>query len=345
MSQAAKKSKRSSQSPFEEPILVKYSPHHEFPLSSVSSLALHALVIGILIIGGIILARLNWDSGNQPISADAVSLEEAGGGGGNPAGVGSGPGNGVLPPEAPDAPLPDPSEKVIVDPDKREKLEQAKKDVLTLPEFKDEEGKRLIEEGSKAVNSFLSLNKDVRDKLQKGLAAGQGKGGTGRGGGEGTGTGTGTGSGVGPGSGTGERVKRLLRWTLIFNTRDGRDYMRQLDAFGAIVAFPDPKNPNNYLVVRDLKETPAQARPEDIGQIERIYWIDDGAASVRSLASALGLPQIPQHFVVFFAREFEEKLVRLERDYRGKQENEITETRFDVRRMGSTYEPVVVSQR
>ena len=33
------------------------------------------------------------------------------------------------------------------------------------------------------------------------------------------------------------------------------------------------------------------------------------------------------------------------RDYRGKQENDIVETRFDVRRTGNTYEPVVVSQR
>jgi hypothetical protein len=344
MSVSANTKKRSSQGPFEEPILVKYSPHHEFPLSSVSSVAIHALVIGVLIIGGIILARLNWNTGDQPLPVDALSLEPAGGGGGNPNAVGPGPGDGDLPPPVENAPLPDPNEKVV-DPQKREHLEQAKKDVLSLPEFKDEESKRLIEDANKATTSWLNLNKDVREKLQKGLLAGQGKGGSGSGGGEGTGTGTGKGGGVGPGTGSGERSKRLLRWVLIFNTRDGRDYVRQLDAFGAIVAFPDPRDPNNYLVVRDLRETPAQPKAEDISKIERIYWIDDGAASVRSLAGALGLAQTPPHFVVFFAREFEEKLLNLELRYRGKQENEISETRFDVRRSGNSYEPVVVSQR
>jgi serine/threonine protein kinase len=143
-----------------------------------------------------------------------------------------------------------------------------------------------------------------------------------------------------------ERAKRQERWTLLFNTRDGHDYKAQLKAFGAILAVPDPSNPDNYLVIRDLDQKPAQPRAEDISQIQRIHWTDDKPASVRSLASALGITPLP-HFVVFFPQEFEEELLNLELSYRGKKENQIAETRFEVRRGRGrrAYDPVVVSQR
>ncbi len=335
-------SQRSAGLPIDEPIMVRYSPHHEFPLSTVTSVGLHALVIALLVIAGIVIAKLNWGGDQPPLPTDAVALEE-GGGGGHPQGFGKGPGDGSLgDPEAPDAPLPDPDQPFDVA-QPREKLQEARKEALQLPEFKDEEGQRLIEEGGQQVDKILRLKSDVRKKLNAALA-GKGEGGSGRGGGRGTGTGTGEGGGVGPGKGqASDRAKRVLRWTLVFNTRDGNDYRRQLQAFGAIIAIPNPRNPDDYLVIRDLEHPTPQ--PEDISKIQRIYWIDDGAASIRSLSSVLGLSPPPPHFVVFFPAEFEEKLLKLELAYRGKKENEISETRFDVRRSGGTYEPVVISQR
>jgi hypothetical protein len=341
MPPSANTSKRPPRAAFEEPILVKYSPHHELPLSSVSSIGIHALVVGLLIIVGIILARMNWNSADKPISADALALEQ-GGGGGNPDGAGNRSGVGATT-EQVEPPLEDPNEPPPISAESRTKLEEAKKTALELPNFQGEEDKRLIEQGGQAVNSWLKLNKDIRIRLNQAIA-GKGKDGPGSGGGQGTGTGTGKGGGVGPGTGSGDRAKRSLRWVLIFNTRDGRDYKRQLNAFGAILAIPDPKDPDGYLVIRDLDQARPQAKAEDITQIKRIFWIDDGAASVRSLASALGIAPPPQ-FIVFFSQEFEAKLVALEKAYRGKEENEIIETRFDVRRSGGTYEPVVVSQR
>jgi hypothetical protein len=339
MAQATETTKRSSGLPGEEPIMVRYSPHHEFPLSTVTSVGLHALVLGLLIIGGILIARLNWGGDVPPPPSNAVAM--AGGGGGNPNGVGNGPGDGATgDPEAPDAPLEDPNEPVVVG--QREKLQDARKDMKQLPEFNDEEGKRLIEEGGKEVTKILNLKSDVRKKLNAGLAAGKGQGGSGSGGGKGDGTGTGSGGKVGPGTGSADRAKRPARWTLLFNTRDGRDYRKQLQAFGALLAIPDPNSPDGYLVIRDLDHPKALA--EDIAKIERIYWIDDKPASVRSLSAALDMPA-PAHFIVFFPAEFEEKLLRLELNYRGKQENEILETRFEVRRFEGTYEPYVISQR
>jgi len=274
-------------------------------------------------------------------------MEEAGGGGGNPDGVGNGPGDGVVGgPDSPDAPLPDPNERLDVRPDaSRDRLKDVRKEALNLPEFKDEEGQRLIEQGGKEVDKILRLSPEVRKKLNEGLVAGKGKGGPGTGGGEGSGHGTGTGGKVGPGTGTGEeRAKRTMRWHILWNTRDGRDYIQQLMAFGAILAMPDDKSPDGFLVIRDLAQTPARPKAEDIAQIHRIYWVGDEPQSVRTLFAALGLPA-PSFYAVFFSADFEEKLLQLERDYRGKKENEIVETRFGVRRVQGTYEPYVLSQR
>ncbi len=325
--------------------MIRYSPHHEFPLSTVTSVGLHALVIGLLIIGGILIAKLNWGGDVKPPPSDAVAMEPPGGGGGNPKGVGNAPGDGATgDPEAPDAPLQDSDEPFDVG-QPREKLQEARKEALHRDDFKDEEGQRLIEKGGKEVDKILRLKSDVRRRLNEGLAAGFGQGGAGRGGGEGTGQGTGKGNEVGPGTGNADRAKRPMRWTLLFNTRDGRDYKKQLQAFGAILAIPDPKDPDGFLVIRDLERPVPKA--EDIAQIKRIYWIDDKPASVKSLAAALGLAPPPPHFVVFFPAEFEEKLLRLELGKSGnkKKESEITETRFEVRRSGDSYEPVVISQR
>jgi hypothetical protein len=342
MSQTATPARRAS---FEEPILLKYSPHHELPVSTVSSVGLHALLIGLLLIGGFILATMNSRSAGGMIPTDTVAMEPAGGGGGNPQGVGPGPGEEVIPaPEPPEPGLPDPSDPHPIDPGQRAKLEVAKNEVLQLQPFQEPDDRRLIEEGHEAVQRWLRLDKDVREKLHRALAN-KGKDGPGGRGGDRPGQGPGSGSKTGPGTGDGDRSRRPLRWVLVFNTRDGRDYKRQLQAFGAIVAIPDPNSPDGYLVIRDLDQQRPEARPEDIGKIDRIYWIDDTTASVQSLSGALGLAKPPPHFIVFFSKEFEEKLLKLELSYRGKKERDITETRFDVRKRGDTYEPIVVSQR
>jgi hypothetical protein len=49
--------------------------------------------------------------------------------------------------------------------------------------------------------------------------------------------------------------------------------------------------------------------------------------------------------VAFFPEELEKKLLRLELSFRNRREDEIRETRFEIRRVGGMYEPVVVSQR
>src|SRR5262245_45746292 len=82
---AAKK----SQQPPDERFRVKYPPHHELPHSSMASLTWHVLIGVLIVVVGFIVARSR--SNDMPIETVEV------GGGGNPNGVGDGPGIGGAP--------------------------------------------------------------------------------------------------------------------------------------------------------------------------------------------------------------------------------------------------------
>src|SRR3954451_15684909 len=71
-----------------------------------------------------------------------------------------------------------------------------------------------------------------------------------------------------PGPGTGAdarmertpREKRMLRWHMKFTANNGREYVNQLAALGAILAVPvgDRRGPEQeYRVVHDLRGRPA----------------------------------------------------------------------------------------
>jgi hypothetical protein len=332
MSQPNAAPRRSSQPLAEEAVLVRYSPHHELPLSTATSVALHALAIGLLVIAGLVAAKLNWSGDSRGLPVSVVTMAEPGGGtpGRREGDAGSGAGAA---PELPPGAGTRPENRAP----ERERLKEASQGGV-LPEIAGpREDQRLIESSRATAEAWGQLSPEVRQKLARGLAP---KGAPGRG----NGPGPGSGDEAGPGGGNIDRRNRPLRWALVFNTRNGNDYLRQLEAFGAILAIPDPRHPDGYLVIRDLRRVPAEPQPEDIAKIERIFWIDDKPESVGSLSRALGL-KAPPHFIVFFPAEFEAKLLRLELDYRGKREDEITETRFDVRLVKGSYEPCVVSQR
>lgn len=324
--------------PPDEQFWQRYSPHHEFPLSTVTSVALHILAIALLVIGGWLLFKLGWKDPAAPVPVDAVVI---GGGGGDPKGSGSGPGDGGGGP---------PEENVSKDPPREQLPDVPLKDVdprtfdpVDAPRVTDDNGTRLINPAPDVIKALEGVNKDARREMFRPLA-GQGKGGQGSDGGRDKGKDTGVGKGTGPGdSKISQRQKRVLRWTMIFNTQNGDDYLRQLHSLGAILAYPSPDDPTQYMVIRNLGRG-SFGEVEDLSQINRIFWVDDKPQSVASLARAIGM-RAPAHFVAFFPEELEQKLLKMELNYRGKPEDSIEETKFEVRRAGAGYEPRVISQR
>jgi hypothetical protein len=321
----------------------RYSPHYEAPLSGVGSFTIHVLVIGVI---GLlcILPFFNKDFG-QTMDDVAFDPNFAGGGGGDPNGVGDNPGDGAGG-SSDEQPPPDPTKKYGEERVPTPNLPIQTGPSQLFPDLKDQDISRLIDMSNEAVESTRKLPKTTVEEMRKGLAAGKGKGGPGSGGGEGSGKGTGTGSGEGQGKGTiNQRMKRMLRWTMAFNTRDGADYARQLKALGAIIAVESPEDPTKGMVYEQLTN-PAQGELKDLREIKRIWWIDDKPDSVFALCRALSIQPPPRRIVAFLPVELEEKLLQLELNYAGRNEENIKETVFEIR-VGASgrYEPHVLRQR
>ncbi len=150
-------------SPAEEPFWNRYSPHHEFPLSTASSIALHVLALILLIVAGWLVASM-IDKSKLEVS----TLEAFAGGGGNRQGQDDAPGD--RPPTTPpenvderrnDTPKP-PGEVLALDPLKQ-KIDEPL-DVI----FKDPKG-RAIDQANEAVQRLKELSMESRRKLLKQL--------------------------------------------------------------------------------------------------------------------------------------------------------------------------------
>jgi hypothetical protein len=323
---------------FEERFWQRYSPHHELPLSSATSITIHVLAIVFMVMSGWLLAKFAL-ADNKILDLDTIVIA---GGGGNPEGVGNAAGVG-----APGAPqeaiekaieygttpgtfvLPAPSlKKPAFDP---------------LDQILNEKDSRALDQANEAIKGLASLRKEVRQKLVQPLRPGYGRRGPGQGGGTDRGSDKDVGPNSGPGIDTsGPRDKRLLRWVMKFNTLNGNDYRKQLAALRAILAFPQPDG--SYRVYRNLNQRPAKGEIEDLSTMNRIFWVDEKPQSIASLSQAMGLEPPEGSIIAFFPVELEGKLLRLELAYRGLKEDDIKLTEFKIVAKGGTYEPVVVKQ-
>jgi hypothetical protein len=203
---------------------------------------------------------------------------------------------------------------------------------------------------SRAAPAIAALEQSIREKLANGIRATEGKGGSGEGGGKDGGKGVVQGGGkdengkvVAPKELT-KREKRMLRWHMIFTASTGPEYVAQMRAMGAVLAFP--VGPDKYQTVRDLKPG-ARLQDEDLNGIQRIYWIDDKPASVRDVLAALSinLSPTPAHFIAFMPQELEKKLYDMEKAYIERvlrvkfNEDKIEETIFRVTNIRGKYVP------
>jgi hypothetical protein len=136
----------------------------------------------------------------------------------------------------------------------------------------------------------------------------------------------------------------MLRWRIVFDTRDGEDYARQLEALGAILAIPAGED-GKYAVIRDLGKRPMRPVPEDLARVQHIFWVDDGARSVAGLAKALGLKKAPAQVVVFLPKYVEDVLLRKELSHAGLKEESILETTFRFARTKDGYKLRVSHQQ
>jgi hypothetical protein len=336
---SAKSSTKPGRLPPEEKFWKRYSPHHELPLSTASSVLIHAIALTVLIVGSVLLAKYGFGENKVEVGV----LDIPGGTGGQPGGV-EGPATGVEQKEDVRQSAPADEEVKPATP-KPEELKDVNKTPAPVIESVKDPG-RVIEEPGAYSQEFAKAREAIAQQVAAATGfASKGQGGSGEGGGKGGGVGTGEGDNRGPGKGKiQQRKTRQQRWVMIFNTRDGDDYTKQLQSLKAILAVPVPDEKDQYLVIEDLSQRPVQPKKKDLQEIKRIYWIDDKPESVASLSRALGLNPVPSFIVAFFPEELEQELLEKELKYRRLDEDRIEETRFQVRRKGGGYEPVVVEQ-
>jgi hypothetical protein len=334
--------------PPEEQFWKRYSPHHEFPLSSAGSVALHILAVAVLLLLALFIIP-GWFKVDRSLPVEPVRLEIEGGGGGSPTGEGDRPGIGHGPEDVPDK-----KETAREGDEKAPDRPDLKKPAPTTPdkvEFNDADKRYISERSTEVTRAFKNLDDFSRRRFRPdGMTPGKGKGGPGSGGGKDKGKGTGEGPGKGPGKATlSQREKRMLRWSMHFNTTNGFDYLRQLNGLGAILAIPVREVPRpHYRIVRDLTRRPAKLLNEDVSKIHRIYWIDDHPKSVLQVMNALGVNLRPSRFVAFMPEELEKKLFEMEKNHMENvlkqpyDEDRIFETHFKVVNDGGGYRPEII---
>jgi len=316
---------KSPRVPPEQCFWKRYSPNHEFPLSSVFSFAVYGLIAVALFVA----VRLGdrWFGSAETLPIEPIAF--AGGAPSGPNGPGEGGPGGLHEniPQPPEAELPaDLKPKVPLTTIKRDPIK-----IAELPDlnWKDEAFQRYIAEANVALSQLGQVQAGARSKLMEGLQGPGGPGGP-----------SGPGGPAGPSS---ARQRRMARWVIDIQISSADDYRRQLLALGAIVAVP--AGGDKYQVIRDLRGRPQSGPVEDLASIKRFPLVDGRPESVRHLATALGLPQTPSHIIVFLPETLEKVMLDREKAFKGRPESEILETKFVVVKRGTTYTPLVVDQR
>jgi hypothetical protein len=310
--------------PPEPSVFLKYSQHHEFPLSTMASIVSHGLVL----LMAMLAAGMFFSWGSDREAPDVDNIVFAGGGGD---GEGGGDPNGEN----------DLKEVITFDPSR------AENDTPTVTFNKDDIANSITESTKdRIIEEARASERMARGTDPTKRAGDVGRGGPGSGGGLGSGHGTGEGSGSGPGK-MSERAKRIDRWTIQIPYNNGEDYRAKLANLGSMVAFPEGKT--QFRLFRDLdKKTSTIETSAGLGGLNRIYWHDGDPERVQGLAQALGVTSGARYLYVFFPRDLEKELLAKELAYAKMTEAQVNErgieTYFTAEKVGTTWNVKVTKQ-
>jgi hypothetical protein len=318
----------------------RYSPHHELPLSGISSIAMHVFIGGLVIIAAVWWSRSKAEN-DKPLSFGTLEIADDGDAiKGETKETGRQPEGQIA-----DTPITSSTKSGPVIPP----LPIEPKPSLDLPIKESPDYESIIKDNKIAGERIANMppfEKGLLDNLN-------GKGGPNRDPGRedkpGPNKNPPPGDPNGPPNIKNVHVERQLRWTMNFNTRDGVDYAKQLQDLGAKVAVPLKGEKSKYLLINDLAKPKKTETVEDLASLKLIWWTDDKARSVEELAKTLEIKPVPSIIIAFFPRDLEDRLVEMELAYAKKNDHksvdEIAETTFQVKRSKNKYDPVVVDQR
>jgi hypothetical protein len=345
----------------------KYSPHHEAPLAGATSIFLHGIVLGILVVGGMAYFWQARADALKPAKMDVVVIE---GDGGGLEGLGGAPGL----PGAPDAGGPKRTEQVgpieKVDPIDRTNPRPPveKPPELGLPTFEDGktpidpelrlELERLAKEAKDAADQAnkeppmpkapIVPGADLKKVGIKGTGNPKGVGGLGGSGG-GPGKGNKSGPGTGPGGFGGPVTQQQIfrmRWRFSA-TRDAKETLRQASALGVRAGFYGRDGKQNlFFYVDDLNRRPAElqaAQPPKLGHT--VFFTQMDPVLLGGLSRELGMSFTPYAYIIIFPPDREKEIAAAEEQAAKAMRRNlqtVRATHFEFRLRNGVYEPVVV---
>jgi hypothetical protein len=323
----------------------RYSAHSECPVSFASSVLLHVLILGLVVL--VIVGPGRDGENSKPPQMDMVEIEGEGGGlGGTSAGPGSlnsgtpsrteGPSNNTPQPLAASTKIPD------------YKLKDLPKLDLTMPAWDDSADAK---DGD--ILAYLERERTLGEKIlaneSNNSTAKPGGGGGGAGGPKGSGLGNkkGLGKGNSPTGGVlTEQQRHSLRWKIIASY-DGKEHLRKLQALKAILVIPLAGQPGKALRFDLAKPTPAPELVKFQLDDQKVRWYNESRIELGTLAQELKLPEVPRVAIIYLPPAMEADMARRELAHQGAQENEIEQTVWDIRLIDGSYEntPHIVEQR
>ncbi len=307
-----------------EPFWEKYSPYHEFPISSVLSVLIQ--VAGVTLF--IAFATAFVVPTKVPPSIREISVDGSQDGNDGKQGSGGGGQENIDPLSRPMDITP--VSEVQLD----EVKTQAKEWLPVVPKSADAPKV----EDLPSVKKVAQINEALRQKLLEGASGKKGKGNE-----MGEGASDKKGDGDGGSGDAGTSKKRALRWEIVFTVDNGREYLSQLAAMRATLVVEQPPRFESALVYRNIADKPT-GEPFDISKLPGLYFIDDRRDSITGLCQAMGLNFNAPRVIAFFPGDVEEELANKEKTFRGRKESEIFSTKFKVLVRDGRYVITVVEQ-
>jgi hypothetical protein len=347
--------------PPDERFWKRYSPHHEFPLASATSVFVHGLVIGAFVVGGLLLLSNPAMDMSAPVHTDVVAIDGPGFGelGGAPAGEPGFPGapGTELTPGPPGSGEPDENASPGAEiPD----LPSLGAPTLDVPspdapfEAPDETLLDQLKFGKLPDNVGKPAKTPSAGKSGSGTNNPKGVGGMNGPGGRGKGSKPGPGKGAG-GIGRQATEQEIKAWRWSFElSGNPKEHADQLDRSGVVVAVPDPNAGNldirsaPLLLISDVKRRPVTVQRGALADFkDAVKWSNRDPASVQALAKELQLPFVPAYIVLLLPKEREKKMVAEEERYAQRMGVDVANVRrtvFAFRLQNGVYEPVVIRQ-
>ncbi len=344
--------------PPDETVWRKYSPHFEFPLSTLASIVLH----GAVVLGMVVLSQPWWTAASQPVNIQVVELE-AGAPGSGPVGEGGEDdklkGSPETAPPMPTGPMPmaptmltpaplqPVADKSEPDDDGAGLVSEDLKSLLAQAKAAQEQPKT----PAPLPSATLMLKAGSTNPKGQGSATGikgSGSGGVGN-----------TPGAKGPGGqgGAGSKQAYLAnRWRFKFSLENPKLHREKLIKAGLVLAFFKPggsidkftETPKIF-VVPDLRQKPVRPTLADAAQYHKsVLWVyPPNPAKVAGVVHELGLPSYLtfQNTLLLLPAEREQQFANAEARYlrlKSLKAEQVAIFEFDFQFRNGESEPVVI---